>query len=135
ALFYGVLVSRGVENWFSQRVQTVVENSATVARSYVGDQKRYIGDDVTLMCADLNREASSLQTSPIAFSHYLAVLASYHAFPAAYLIDRQGRVLARAETADAPAFVVPPESSFKAADEGDISVPAFDSTDLMRAVY
>ena len=135
ALFYGVLVSRGVENWFSQRVQTVVENSATVARSYVGDQKRYIGDHVTLMSADLNREASSLQTSPIAFSHYLAVLASYHAFPAAYLIDRQGRVLARAETADAPPFVMPPESSFKAADEGDISVPAFDSTDLMRAVY
>src|SRR5689334_22118094 len=33
ALVYGVLVNRGVENWFSERVQTVVENSATVARS------------------------------------------------------------------------------------------------------
>ncbi|MFC3070052.1 sensor histidine kinase NtrY-like [Phenylobacterium soli] len=135
ALFYGVLVSRGVENWFSQRVQTVVENSATVARSYVEDQKRYIGDHVTLMGADLNREASQLQASPITFGHYLGLLASYHAFPAAYLIDRDGRVLARAETADAPAYLVPPEASFKAADEGDISVPAFDSTDLMRAVY
>src|SRR5512146_3413971 len=51
ALFYGVLVSRGVENWFSSRVQTVVENSATVARSYVDEQKRYIGDHVTLMGA------------------------------------------------------------------------------------
>jgi two-component system nitrogen regulation sensor histidine kinase NtrY len=135
ALFYGVLVSRGVENWFSQRVQTVVENSATVARSYVEDQKRYIGDHVTLMSADLNREASQLQASPITFGHYLGLLASYHAFPAAYLIDREGRVLARAEAADAPPYMVPPEASFKAADEGDISVPAFDSTDLMRAVY
>lgn len=108
ALFYGVLVSRGVENWFSQRVQTVVENSATVARSYVEDQKRYIGDHVTTMSADLNREASQLQASPITFGHYLGLLASYHAFPAAYLIDREGRVLARAETPDAPAYLVPP---------------------------
>ncbi len=135
ALFYGVLVSRGVENWFSTRVQTVVENSATVARSYVEEQKRYIGDHVTLMGADLNRAAQGLQESPIAFSHYLAVQASYHAFPAAYLIDRDGRVLARAESADAPLFVLPPASSFKAADDGLISVAPFDTSDLMRAVY
>jgi len=135
AFFYGVLVNRGVENWFSQRVQTVVENSATVARSYVDDQTTYIQQHVTLMAKDLNQAAPALGSSPITFSHFLAYLASYHAFPAAYLIDREGRVLARAEAVDAPPFVVPPESSFKAADEGDISVPAFDSADLMRAVY
>jgi two-component system nitrogen regulation sensor histidine kinase NtrY len=135
ALFYGVLVSRGVEDWFSHRVQSVVENSATVARSYVDDQSRYIQDHVTLMGADLNRAAKGLQESPIAFSHYLGVQASYHAFPAVYLIDREGRVLARAEAPDAPPYVLPPQSSFRAADEGDISVPAFDSSDLMRAVY
>ena len=135
AFFYGVLVNRGVENWFSQRVQTVVENSATVARSYVDDQTRYIQQHVSLMAVDLNRAAPALGSSPITFSHFLAYQASYHAFPAAYLIDREGRVLARAESADAPPFVLPPESSFAAADEGDISVPAFDSADLMRALY
>ena len=107
ALFYGVLVSRGVENWFSQRVQSVVENSATVARSYVEDQSRYIQDHVTLMGGDLNRAAPALAASPITFSHFLANLASYHAFPAAYLIDREGRILARAEAADAPALCCP----------------------------
>ncbi len=135
ALFYGVLVNRGVDNWFSQRVQTVVENSATVARSYVEDQKRYIGEHVNLMAADLNRAAPALGTSPVTFSHFLGYQAAYHGFPAAYLIDRQGRVLARTETAEAPAYIVPPASSFQAADEGDISVPAFDSSDLMRALY
>ncbi len=135
ALFYGVLVNRGVDNWFSSRVQTVVENSATVARSYIEDQKRYIGEHVDLMSADLNRAAPALQTSPVTFSHFLAYQAAYHGFPAAYLIDREGRVLARAEAVDSPPFVVPPATSFKAADEGDISVPAFDSSDLMRAIY
>lgn len=135
ALFYGVLVNRGFENWFSERVQTVVENSATVARSYVEDQKRYIGEHVVPMAVDLNRAAPALATSPVTFTHFLSYQAAYHGFPAAYLIDREGRVLARVEAPDAPPFVMPPESSFQAADEGDISVPAFDSSDLMRALY
>ncbi|MEO8115858.1 MAG: histidine kinase dimerization/phospho-acceptor domain-containing protein [Phenylobacterium sp.] len=135
AMFMGVLVNRGVENWFSLRVQTVVENSAAVARSYVEDQSRYIQDHVTLMSRDLNREASGLQSSPISFSHYLAVLASYHAFPAAYLIDRDGRILARAEAAEAPPLILPPASSFKAADGGEIWLCNRNCGDVMRAVY
>ena len=135
ALFYGVLVSRGVENWFSERVQTVVENSAAVARSYVEDQSRYIQDHVTLMGGDLNRAAPALAASPITFSHFLANLASYHAFPAAYLIDREGRILARAEAVAAPALVLPPASSFKAADEGDIWLCNRTCGDVMRSVY
>jgi two-component system nitrogen regulation sensor histidine kinase NtrY len=135
ALFMGVLVNQGVDRWLGGRVQTVVENSATVFRSYIDDQKRYIGDHVSLMGRDLNREAPLLHSSPISFSHYLAVLASYHAFPAAYLVDHEGRVLARAESPDMPDYVVPPASSFKAADEGDISVRPVEQADLMRAVY
>ncbi len=46
ALFFGVLVTRGIESWFSTRVQTVVENSATVARSYIDEQQDYIGGHV-----------------------------------------------------------------------------------------
>ncbi len=131
ALVYGVLVNRGVENWFSDRVQTIVENSASVARSYVEDQKRYVDDHISLMAVDLNRAAPALQASPVTFGHFLGIQASYHAFTAAYLIDRDGRVLARAEADNAPAFVAPPASSFKDADEGYIFV----STDLTRALY
>jgi two-component system nitrogen regulation sensor histidine kinase NtrY len=135
ALFYGVLVNRGVDNWFSHRVQTVVNNSATVARSYVDEQSRYIQEHVTLMGGDLNRAAPMLQASPITFSHFLASLASYHAFPGAYLIDRDGRVLARAEAAQAGPLVMPPASSFKAADQGDIWLCNRNCGDVMRSVY
>ncbi|HKR87096.1 MAG TPA: PAS domain-containing sensor histidine kinase [Phenylobacterium sp.] len=135
ALFMGVLVNQGVDRWLGGRVQTVVENSAMVFRSYLDDQTRYIGDHVTVMGADLNREGPRLRANPISQSRYLQLLASYHAFPAAYLIDREGRVLARAESGDTPPYVVPPPSSFKAADEGDISVRPVEQADLMRAVY
>ncbi|MCR5875675.1 hypothetical protein LRS10_16785 [Phenylobacterium sp. J426] len=134
-IFYGVLVSRGVENWFSERVQTVVENAATVFRSYVDEQTRYIVEHVTPMAADLNREAGALQARPDQVDEYLDALASYHAFPAAYLVDRQGRVLAKVESADAPPYVPPPRAGFDAADQGEIYVPDFTGADVMRALY
>jgi len=136
ALFFGVLVTRGVDNWFSARVQTVVENSATVARSYVEEQKDYIGDHVNAMAQGLDQAAPTLADTPVAFAHFLRDLANDNGFSAAYLIDREGRVLARADGPGSPAYLVPPVSTFAAADEGnDVSVGAFESLDLFRALY
>src|SRR5258708_889663 len=64
ALFYGVLVNRGVDNWFSQPIQTVVEDSATLARSYVEEQSQYIHDHVIPMGRDLTPLAPPLPPRP-----------------------------------------------------------------------
>ena len=135
ALFFGVLVTRGVDNWFSARVQSVVENSATVARSYVEEQKDYIGAHVAVMARQLNQAAPTLSDTPVAFGHFLKDMTADNGFSAAYLIDREGRVLARAEPAGAAPLLMPPLSTFKAADDGDVSVGAFESIDLFRALY
>src|SRR5471032_1682316 len=71
ALFFGVLVTRGVDNWFSARVQRVVENSATVARSYVEEQKSYISTHVAVMAQELNQASPTLADTPVAFGHFL----------------------------------------------------------------
>jgi two-component system nitrogen regulation sensor histidine kinase NtrY len=135
ALFFGVLVTRGVDNWFSTRVQTVVENSATVARSYVEEQKDYIGGHVASMARELNRAAPTLGETPIAYANFLRDLAADNGFSAAYLIDRDGRVLARSDGAGAPPFLDPPPASFKAADDGDVSANPFESANVFRALY
>jgi two-component system nitrogen regulation sensor histidine kinase NtrY len=135
ALFYGVLVTRGVDNWFSSRVTTVVNNSAILARSYVEEQRIYISNHLIPMGADLNHAAPALAASPITFNHFLGDLTNFHGFSAGYLIDRDGRVLARAEAADAPPLVIPPPASFKAADENIISICNVNCGDAMSAVY
>src|SRR5436190_1687450 len=133
-VFYGVLVNRGVESWFSHRVQTVVENSATVFRSYIEEQTNYIQDHLTPMSLDLNREAPNL-AKPGSADGYLATLASYHGFAAAYLIDRDSHILSRAESQGSPAYMSPPKGGYQAADSGEIYVPDFGNTDVMRALY
>jgi two-component system nitrogen regulation sensor histidine kinase NtrY len=135
ALFFGVLVTRGVDNWFSARVQSVVENSATVARSYVEEQKTYLSDHVALMANALNLAAPTLADSPVAYGRYLGDVATDNGFSAAYLVDREGRVLARAEPPRGARLLLPPASSFKTADEGDVSVEGFESADLFRALF
>ncbi len=136
ALFFGVLVTQAVDNWFSARVQSVVENSATVARSYVEEQKDYIGRHVAVMANSLDLAAGSLSDSPVAYGRYLRDLVAESGFSAAYILDRDGRVLARADPpGGGTAFLTPPPSTFRAADEGDVSVGAFESADLFRALY
>jgi two-component system nitrogen regulation sensor histidine kinase NtrY len=83
------------------------------------------------MAGDLNGAASALSDSPVTFGLFLAQQAADHDFPAAYLIDREGRVLARAEMAGVPGFLAPPASAFRAADDGDIFV----SSNLTRSLF
>ncbi len=134
ALVFGVLVTQGVDSWFSARVATVVENSATVARSYFRSQVNSLHDDLWAMANDINRAAPAFKQSPVEFSRFLEVQASYRAFPAVYLIDRDGRVLAHAEVVSPPPFLAPPPTTLEAADKGDMPVREFDATDQIRAV-
>ena len=135
ALFFGVLVTRGVDSWFGARVQSVVENSATVARSYVDEQTTSVGDRVAAMAATLDKAAPMLVRSPVGLDGYLHALAGQNGFSASYIIDGKGHILASAALPNEPALVLPPPSTFKAANEGDVSIGAFESADLLRALY
>ncbi|MDR3511152.1 MAG: PAS domain-containing sensor histidine kinase [Caulobacteraceae bacterium] len=134
ALVFGVLVTQGVDSWFSHRVRTVVENSATVARSYFHSQVNSLHDDLWAMANDINGAEPAFKQSPVEFSRFLELQASYRAFPAVYLIDHDGRILARAEVVSPPTFLAPPPATIEAADKGDMPVREFDSTDQIRAV-
>ena len=135
ALFFGVLVTRGVDSWFSARVQTVVENSAKVAQSYVDEQKTYISSHAASMAQELDPAAPALADTPVAFSRFFKDLPADKGFAAAFLIDGEGRVLARADPNGAERFLAPPPSAFRAADEGYVDMVAFETADLFRALY
>ncbi len=135
ALFFGALVTRGVENWFSKRVRTVVENSATVARSYLNEQKDTIRGDLQAMAVDLNRALPLFQSSPVTFGRILERQAQVRPFSAAYVLDHEGRVLASAEAPGAPPFLAPPRDVFQYADSGGLDEHLSEPEALIRALY
>ena len=135
AIFFGLLVNQGVDNWFNMRVRTAVENGAAFANAYLNEQQRYIQSEMGGLASDLNAVSGKLAESPVAYSNYLQAQATFRAFPAVYVIDHQGRILARAESSNAPPYLAPPPQTMASADNGEIVMRPFASENLFRAVY
>jgi two-component system nitrogen regulation sensor histidine kinase NtrY len=137
ALFFGLLVTRGVENWFSSRIRTVVDNAATVAKSYLGDQERQVTENVGPMARDLNRPdvVAMLQTHRLMYSALLSQ-AVERDFSSIYVLDGDGRVLAQAEAPGAEPFSAPPPATLqRAASVGELETREPTDSDVFRAVY
>jgi len=137
ALFFGLLVTRGVETWFSSRIRTVVDNAATVAKSYLSDQERQVKDNVGPMAHDLNRPdvVAMLSTRRLVYSALLSQAVEKD-FSSIYVIDSAGRVLARAEAPGAAPYAAPPPATLeRAAAIGELETREPTDSDLFRAVY
>ncbi len=135
ALFLGATMSRGIEEWFSDRVKTVVENAALVGRNYVQAAQENMRGEVLAMATDLNRAEQGLTAQNAAYNAYLEAQTEQRFFAAAYVIDGEGRVLAAARTPEAPAYASPAADDFAEATSGDLTMRLYGDAGLIRALY
>ncbi len=117
ALVFGVLVNRGVDQWFSQNVQASVENGAIVGRAYIADVSRSMDADLVTISDQLS-SARDLFGNRIRFTDALAQVGEIFGYPGIYILNGEGEVLARAETPAAPPYLAPPRSYLEAAAQG-----------------
>ena len=133
ALFFGVLMTQGVEYWFSARVRTVLDDAAAVSRAYLDEQKEFMRNRMGPMSEDLNRYRAAFERSRLQFSTLLAYELPERDVAAIYVIDGEGRVLARAEQPSAPPFLAPPPADFARANrQGELVLPF--PSDYIRAL-
>src|SRR2546423_1834351 len=97
AIFAAVSLNLGVEAWFSERVQTALTNSVSVADAYVEEHKQVIRGDILAMAFDLNRASPLVQGDQKRIVEILETEAKIRALPAVYVIDSSGRTLASAK--------------------------------------
>ena len=124
ALFLGGVLTRGVEYWFGERVNTVVESAATTARAIVEQQAEEALNEIQLMAFDLS------QSDPVAafsedrdtYNSYFRRQVIVRGFDSAYLVDGEGNIRARAEDAGAPEFVPPSSRLYELARGGDLGL-------------
>lgn len=137
AVVLALFLERGVEFWFGERVNTLVDTVADVARELPQRELLLARDEMIGMAADLSQPGAvaALGESRIQYNQYLSLQAEQRGFPAAYVIDRRSTVLARAETtgqqegqdreqaasADAPAFAAPSAVMFENAGTNQIA--------------
>jgi len=102
AFFAAFSLNLGVEAWFSERVQTALANSVSVANAYVDEHRQVIRNDIRAMQYDLNSAAPLLQTDQQRWRDLLQTEAQIRALPAVYVMDSMGNVLASARREDTP---------------------------------
>ena len=105
------LTSRSLDQWFSHRVQNMVENGAQVALSYISDQLRSSRDAMSYIQTVIDTpNGRELFNDRLAFSMALKNKFDERGdLTAVYVIDKTGQVLARAEGPDAPTYEAPPQ--------------------------
>ncbi len=133
ALFFGLLVTRGVDSWFSRRVSTAVEATADIAKAYVADQINAIQRRLPNVSSDLNHAEPYFVQSRLQFGQVMLNELALNDFSALYVIDGDGRVLARAEQRDAPPFLAPPPDMLRT--RGADAPLRLDASDMARAVF
>lgn len=135
ALVFGLLVNRGVDQWFSTNVRSAVENGAEIGRAYVADVGAGLEVDLETMATELGG-VRELFDSRIQFSRALSQIGDFFGYPALYILDGQGRVLASGERPGAPPYVAPPREAFETVAGGEVApTTVTENPDMVRALY
>nr|WP_271166261.1 PAS domain-containing sensor histidine kinase [Brevundimonas intermedia] len=137
ALAFGVLVTRGVDQWFSRNVQSAVGNGASIGRAYISDVSQTVNSDLEAMANELGApEIRSGFDNRIWFSEALSQVADFFGYPALYIIDAQGNILAQAESEGAPPFLTPSRADLEVAREGETAPSVVtENPDAVRVIY
>jgi two-component system, NtrC family, nitrogen regulation sensor histidine kinase NtrY len=122
ALVFGVLVNRGVDQWFSDNVRSAVENGADIGRAYLQDVSREMDADLVTI-SDQLAGARPLFEYRIEFADALTQIGDLFGYPAIYILGPEGEVLASGEGPGAPPYVAPPVEALQAASEGGRAPP------------
>mgnify|MGYP003637803526 CR=1 FL=1 len=117
ALVFGVLVNRGVDQWFSDNVTTAVQNGAVIGNAYIKDVATEMDSDMVTIAEQL-QGARSFYDNRIQFSDALVQIGELFGYPAIYILNGDGDVLASGETSRAPPYLAPPRIVLEAAAQG-----------------
>jgi len=98
AIVSGVFFEFGLQSWFSDKVRTALDSSQAVAEAYIEEHKKAIQADVLGVARDLNSQAASLSQDPELLARALTIQAQFLSLSEAIVFDRNGHVMARADT-------------------------------------
>ncbi|CAN5288802.1 PAS domain-containing sensor histidine kinase [soil metagenome] len=107
ALFFGLLVTKGIASWFSAPMQSMVSSSRVIAQTYVNERRTGMRNDIDAIIPELNRKAPLINEDRAAFNQILEGLVAGHYFDAVYVLNSRGEVIARGEGSSPRNFDLP----------------------------
>ncbi|MBA4783211.1 MAG: PAS domain-containing sensor histidine kinase [Rhizobiales bacterium] len=93
AVVASLTLDQGLDRWFSDRTQSIVQSSVIVARSYLNEHARFLLADIDAIARDYERIGNVVQTNPSQRKLFLTTQAQIRKIPHLQIIDGNGEVI------------------------------------------
>lgn len=137
ALFSATYFHFGIHAWFNDRVGTALNESVTVAESYLEEHKKNITADVLAMANDLNKQSAILARNLREFNKVVTTQALLRNLTEAIVFSEADKsILARTSLSFTLEFELEDlsEAELKKAQEGDVVIFTTPTDDRVRAM-
>ena len=136
AVFAFVTLNRGLDTWFSQRTQAIVNSAVNVAEEYIRNTAEATRADVANISADLNQQKPLFDSDRPAFVRRVARHAALRGLAGAFVFDQgQKRIDVNVTANDKVKFLAPSPETIALADKGDlVLIPPGEGGNLVRAL-
>ncbi len=135
ALFATVTLNRGLDAWFSERTQSIVDEAQVVAQAYLSEHDQVLRQALTTIAFNIGRQKEMLLKDKKAFTQRLANEVAFRGLAAAYLIDAEKKKVEASVTSTSGITFSPPSQRYlETAKEGRGVVISPDDGDLMRGL-
>src|SRR6187401_2548152 len=111
AIVASVTLDRGLDRLFSTRTRSAIENSLIVAEAYLRDHAQIVRSDIMVMGYDIARNKSVFDQDPDKLRQFLTFQAQARGLAAAVVLDKELKVIARADLNINQTFALPPRDA------------------------
>ncbi len=134
ATFSIVFFYFSIQSWFSDRVSTAINDSLTVAQSYLEEHQKVIKADILAMANDLNRDSLSLTGNPTLLEHVIQKQSFIRNLSEVMVFQSDGRVLAKTGFTFSLQFDSIPIQDLVNAKNGQVVLMTGEGDDRIRAL-
>jgi two-component system, NtrC family, nitrogen regulation sensor histidine kinase NtrY len=111
AIVASVTLDRGLDRLFSTRTRSAIENSLIVAEAYLRDHAQFVRSDIMITAFEIARSKSIFEQDPDKLRQFLTFQAAARGLAAAIVIDKDLKVIARANVNTNQTFALPPRDA------------------------
>jgi two-component system nitrogen regulation sensor histidine kinase NtrY len=110
AIVATLTLDRGLDRWFSERTQSMVDFSLVVARAYLDEYRQVLNVELTAVASELDRSKPLYDFDPQRFAEHMSNIAALRSIPYMSIVGADGVEIVRADTRFAEGYRQPDPS-------------------------
>ena len=136
AVTASITLDRGLDNWFSTRTRSIIDNSLSLAQAFAEQQAVLLRADILGAKLELERASSLHKEDPARFAVFLNSVAADHNLPGVFLVGNDGTLITRARDSHSEQFPPPVTQALQQAksDPSQVVIVAPGATNIIGGI-